>query len=150
MPGKTLSRNEEQTILMTVLYEALTYLDMKEEVDVEKILSDAVEKPYEEVSFYLKKSLIEALKNLPVIIEEFNKHMRKWTFDRLNRVEQAILIMSFAHYYYVEPEVDKKVVIDIAIKLSKTYLAPTDYKFVNAILDNVLIPENKEKYASHP
>ena len=75
--------------------------------------------------------------------------MRKWTFDRLNRVEQAILIMSFAHYYYVEPEVDKKVVIDIAIKLSKTYLAPTDYKFVNAILDNVLIPENKQKYASH-
>lgn len=150
MPGKTLSRNEEQTILMTVLYEALTYLDMKEEVDVEKLLSDATEKPYEEVSFYLKKSLIEALKNLPVIIEEFNKHMRKWTFDRLNRVEQAILIMSFAHYYYVEPEVDKKVVIDIAIKLSKAYLAPTDYKFVNAILDNVLIPENKEKYASHP
>lgn len=150
MPGKTLSRNEEQTILMTVLYEALTYLDMKEEVDVEKLLSDATEKPYEEVSFYLKKSLIEALKNLPVIIEEFNKHMRKWTFDRLNRVEQAILIMSFAHYYYVEPEVDKKVVIDIAIKLSKTYLAPADYKFVNAILDNVLIPENKEKYASHP
>lgn len=150
MPGKTLSRNEEQTILMTVLYEALTYLDMKEEVDVEKLLSDATEKPYEEVSFYLKKSLIEALKNLPVIIEEFNKHMRKWTFDRLNRVEQAILIMSFAHYYYVEPEVDKKVVIDIAIKLSKTYLAPADYKFVNAILDNVLIPENKQKYASHP
>ena len=42
----------------------------------------------------------------------------------------------------VEPEVEKAVVINIAIKLSKAYLGDNDYKFVNAILDKVLVRED--------
>ena len=71
-----------------------------------------------------------------------NDHMNHWTFDRLNRVEQAILLLSCVHYLYVEPEVEKAVVINIAIKLSKAFLGDNDYKFVNAILDKVLVRED--------
>jgi transcription termination factor NusB len=35
------------------------------------------------------------------------------------------------------------VVIDVAVKLAKTYLDAKDYKFVNAILDKVLTRDGK-------
>ena len=45
--------------------------------------------------------------------------------------------MSYAHYYYVE-NVDKKVVIDVAVSLAKKYIEEKQAKFINAILDKVL------------
>ena len=63
--------------------------------------------------------------------------MINWTFNRINKLEQALLILSYSHFYYVK-DVDKKVVIDVAVKLAKKYLDSTDYKFVNAILDKTL------------
>ena len=47
-------------------------------------------------------------------------------------------MLSCVHYLYVDPSVAKGVVIDIAIKLAKTYLNDKDYRFVNAILDKAL------------
>ena len=46
--------------------------------------------------------------------------------------------MSYAHIHYTDDDVDKSVVIDVAVRLAKKYLDRDDYKFVNAILDNVL------------
>ena len=62
--------------------------------------------------------------------------MPKWNFDRLNLVEQSILIMSYTHKQ--TQKVDKGIVINIAVKLAKKYLDGDDYKFVNGILDKVL------------
>ena len=42
----------------------------------------------------------------------------------------------------MDDHVDKGVVIDIAVKLAKKYLSGKDYRFVNAILDNVLGERN--------
>jgi transcription termination factor NusB len=46
--------------------------------------------------------------------------------------------MSYIHYFHIE-EVDKGVVIDIAVRLAKVYLDAKDYRFVNAVLDKVLV-----------
>ena len=58
-----------------------------------------------------------------------------------NRVKYKVKESSDENYsldfYYVK-DVDKKVVIDVAVKLAKKYLDSTDYKFVNAILDKTL------------
>ena len=64
--------------------------------------------------------------------------MIKWTFDRLPRLSQSILLLSYVHYNFIDPEVNKGVVIDIAVRLAKKYLGEKDYKFVNGVLDNVL------------
>ena len=137
--GEETSRNASQRIAMTAIYDALTYLSMGKAIDVESILSELSDCPYEEVDTYLKAVLIFSLKNLDQIKTAFEAHMKKWTFDRLNRVVQSILILSYVHYFNVEPDVDKGVVINIAVKLAKTYADEKDYRFVNAILDNVLI-----------
>jgi len=138
LPKEPESRNKLQKTAMFALYDVLTYLDMKEDVDVEMIVSNLIGLPYQDCDYFIKASVISMIKHLDESIQAFNSKMNRWTFDRLNRVEQAILLLSYVHFFYVEEKVDKGVVIDIAIRLSKAYLEPKDYKFVNAILDKVL------------
>jgi transcription termination factor NusB len=132
------SRNQAQEKTLDALYGALTYLDMKEPVDVESLVSGVYDLPYPECDAFTKAILIASLKNINTIIPAYNANMRKWTFDRLNRVEQALLLMAYSQYFYVEPTVDKAAVINVAVNLAKKYLEAADYKFVNAILDKVL------------
>jgi len=141
-PAET--RNALQRVAMTAIFDALTYEAMKEAIPVEEIVSSLCEKPYEDCDPFVKASIISVIKFEGTIIHSFNAKMRKWTFDRLNRVEQAILMLAYVHYYYVEPGVEKGVVIDIAVKQAKTFLEDNDYKFVNAILDNVLNPDERQ------
>jgi len=78
-----------------------------------------------------------AIKHQTTIINLINPHLVKWTFDRLNMLTQAIFLLAVSHYQYVK-DVDKKVVIDNAIKLAKKFVDEKDYAFINAILDKVL------------
>ena len=132
-----ISRNKEQELMLSVLYQTLVLVDMNQEIDVKQILSDAYDVEFEDVPVFAQQIMVYSLKNLDTIVNAYQNNMRKWRFERLNKLEQALLILSYTHFYYIG-DVDRKVVIDIAIKLAKKFLDKDDYKFVNAILDNVL------------
>ena len=132
------SRNAMQKVALWAVYDALTYRDMGLSIDVQSIVSSLCDQPYEECDYFVKAAVVMALRHHDEAVAAFNAKMRGWTFDRRNRVEQAILLLAYSHFYFVEPEVDKGVVIDIAVKQAKLYLDEKDYRFVNAILDNVL------------
>lgn len=135
---KTNTRGQEEEVALSAVYDFLTYLSMGEEIDVEGIVSGLCEAPYEECSYFVKSMLLNAVKHYGEIVETYRPHLRKWEFSRLNRLEQALLIYAYCHYFYWDEKTDKGVVIDVAVRLSKKYLEPSDYKFVNAILDKVL------------
>jgi transcription termination factor NusB len=141
MTNEETSRNQAQEKTLAALYGALTYLDMKSELDVEGLISGIYDLPYADCPSFTKAVVIAALKNLNTIIPVYNTHMNKWTFDRLNRVEQALLLLSYTQFFYVDKDVDKAAVINVAVILAKKYLEAADYKFVNAILDKVLVRE---------
>lgn len=132
-----LSRNKEQEKILGILYQALVLIDLKQELDVKQLLMDAYDCDFEDVPLFSQQILVYSLKNLDKITKAFQVNMINWTFNRINKLEQALLILSYSHFYYVK-DVDKKVVIDVAVKLAKKYLDSTDYKFVNAILDKTL------------
>ena len=132
-----LSRNKEQEKILGILYQALVLIDLKQELDVKQLLMDAYDCDFEDVPLFSQQILVYSLKNLDKITKAFKANMINWTFNRINKLEQALLILSYSHFYYVK-DVDKKVVIDVAVKLAKKYLDSTDYKFVNAILDKTL------------
>ena len=136
MESLFLSRNQEHELIMTCIYDALTYSNMGQEFSVEEIMCSVFEVEYDEISFFVKEMVIKSLSHVNEIKKIFQERMPKWSFDRLNLIEQSILIMSYTHKQYENS--DKKIIIDIAIKLSKKYLDKDDYKFVNAILDKVL------------
>lgn len=131
-----LSRNKEHELAMISIYDALTYSQMNEEFSLEKIMADVFDMPYEDIPLFSKTLIIKTLAHINEIKPLFQEKMPKWNFDRLNLLEQSILLMSYTHSK--EEKGDKKVVIDIAVRLSKKYLDKDDYKFVNAILDNLL------------
>ena len=76
-----------------------------------------------------------SLKNYGEIKAAFTPYLKNWKWDRLPLLTQAILLMSYAHYKYVE-KVDAKVVINVAVELAKKYIDDKQAKFINAILDN--------------
>lgn len=135
------SRNQQQLIAMNAIYDVLTYKSMGESIDVEGIVSGLTDLPYEEAPVYVKAIVLAMIRHYAEEVELLEKNMIKWKFSRLNRVEQAILLLSLSHFFYVDKEVDKGVVINIAVNMAKNYLDGKDYRFVNAILDKVLVRE---------
>lgn len=131
------SRNANQEKAMIIIYDALTYEDMNIDYDIKEIIGDVLGDSYENSDFYVREVVVKALLHEKEIISEIEPKLNKWKFNRLNRLAQAILLLSYAHYKYVEG-VDKAIVIDIAVHLAKKYLDDGDYKFINAVLDNVL------------
>ena len=131
------SRNANQEKAMIIIYDALTYEEMNINYDIKEIIGDVLGDSYENSDFYVREVVVKALLHEKEIISEIEPKLNKWKFNRLNRLAQAILLLSYAHYKYVEG-VDKAIVIDIAVHLAKKYLDDGDYKFINAVLDNVL------------
>jgi len=136
MESLFLSRNEEHELIMTCIYDALLYSNMDKEFSIEEIMCSVFGVEYDEISFFVKEMVIKSLSHINEIKEIFQAKMPKWSFDRLNLVEQSILIMSFTHKQI--ENVDKSIIINVAVKLAKKFLDKDDYKFVNGILDKVL------------
>ena len=136
MESLFLSRNEEHELIMTCIYDALLYSNMDKEFSVEEIMCSVFEVEYDEISFFVKEMVIKTLSHINDIKSVFQANMPKWSFDRLNLVEQSILLMSYTHRQIENS--DKRIIINIAVKLAKKFLDKDDYKFVNGILDKVL------------
>ncbi len=132
-----MSRNKNHELIMQCLYIELTYIAMKYDVDIPLIMEGVYNTPFNQIDTFSRGIVIKATKHIDEIVNELSKHLKDWKWSRLSRICQAILIMSYSHYKYVE-KVDKAIVIEIAVKLAKKYLDKNDHKFVNAILDNTL------------
>ncbi|MCQ2752893.1 MAG: transcription antitermination factor NusB [Bacilli bacterium] len=131
------SRNQSHELIMQSLYIALTYAAMKEEIDIPKIMEGVYKTPFNDIDKFSRGVVIKTLAHTNEIIPLFESKLKNWKWSRLPKITQAILLMSYAHYHYVE-KVDKAVVINTAIRLAKKYLDQNDYKFINGVLDQVL------------
>lgn len=135
--SNTNTRNQNQIIAMSCLYDYLTRIEMNQKIDVKDLLERVSNQPFEEIDTFISEVVIKAIKNHEAIVDMLQVNMRKWKFSRLNRIAQAILLLSVSHYRYVK-DVEKGIVIDIAIRLAKRFLDSDDYKFINAVLDQTL------------
>ena len=136
----SINRNQQHYIIMTVVYNELNDFVMgggKTFRDARELISELCEQPYDEVDDFIKASVSATLQNYGTIKTAFEPFLRNWKWDRLPLLTQAILLMSYAHFYYVE-KIDKKVVINTAVNLAKKYIEEKQAKFINAILDGVL------------
>ena len=132
-----ISRNKENELIMVCIYDALTRISLSDEFSIEEMMESIFETPFNDISLFAKQVVVKSLSHIDEIEAIYQAQMPKWKFSRLNRLEQAILLMSYTHYQ-IEGKDSKRVIIDVAVRLSKKYLDESDYKFVNAILDNVL------------
>ena len=125
---------------MTVIYDELNDYFIgggKSFRDARELTSELCECSFEEVDPYIQNSIAQTLNNYGAIRDAFIPFLKNWKWERLPLLTQAILLMSYAHFYYVE-KVDKTIVINIAVTLAKKYIDEKQAKFINAILDGVL------------
>lgn len=132
-----MSRNKNHELCLQTLYVELTYIAMKLEIDIPSLMEGVFKLPFNQIDKFSKGIIIKTSAHINEMIPVLSNALVDWKWKRISRVAQALLLMSYAHYHYVE-KVDKAVVIEIAVKLAKKYLDVNDYKFINGVLDKVL------------
>lgn len=135
-----ITRNQSHYIVMTVVYNELsdfTFGNGQIYRDARELISELCETPYEQCDPYIGTCVAASLKNYGLIKDAFTPKLKNWKWERIPLLTRAILIMSYAHFYFVE-KLDKSIIIDIAVSLARKYLDDKQSDFINAILDEVI------------
>lgn len=113
--------------------EALTFVmnvNSKTDEDYEYTIDDVVE---------LKEDIEAILDKQASIDEHIEKQLQNWQFNRITKMDLAILRLAVYEIVYVSDEkVPKKVAINEAIELAKIYSDDKSPKFINGILSPFL------------
>lgn len=76
------------------------------------------------------------VENIGPIDDMIKRNVRNWDFDRLAKVDLAILRTSIFELLYQE-DVPAGVTINEAIEIAKSFGTDESYKFINGVLDNI-------------
>jgi len=142
MDNKQISRNQSHYIIMTVIYNELidfNFADNKYERNAIEMINDMYSEKNEKVDPYVVNTVTYSLQKYGEIVTAFSPYLVKWKWERLPLLTQAILLMSYSHFYFVEKDVEKAVIINIAVDLAKKYIDEKQAKFINAILDSGIL-----------
>lgn len=77
-----------------------------------------------------------ALENMAEVDKAIAAHLEHWTFERLKRVDVAILRMAVYSILY-QSDIPAQITIDEAIEIAKEYGAEDSYRFINGVLDAI-------------
>lgn len=139
MANENLTRTQLHEKAMICIYQQLFYtslVDSKYRKNIEEIVLDVMDIPFSSCDEYFKTIVFETLKEKNELKDIINDNLAKtWTFDRLNLIEQAILLLFSLEILNRRSE--KQVAIDTAVDLTKKYCDEKSYKFVNAVLDKI-------------
>ncbi len=106
-----------------------------EDIDkfIDEILEDKkIRNKQKEFAISLYKGVKEHLKEID---EEINSHLKGWEFDRIGKIERAILRLGA--YELMFTDLDRAVVINEALELTKKLADEKATKFINGVLDAI-------------
>lgn len=83
------------------------------------------------------------LDHLPEIDALIENHLVNWEMNRVSKVSLAILRIILAQGLFFEEQIDAAILIDEAILLAKQYDSSESQRFVNGILDEILVQQKK-------
>ena len=125
------NRSELREVVVKVIYQTIILEEAKLEYDVNDLIKEQLEVQNE----FVDSCVNGILENKNTLIKLADKYLTSWTIDRLNKVDQAILLLGIYELKYTEtPSV---VAINEAIELSKKYSDEAVTKMINGVLDKV-------------
>lgn len=131
------NRSELREIIIKVVYQ----VNLLEEAKLEYNLSELIKEQIEVKNDFVNSCIDGIIEHKKEIYELANKYLNKWTIDRLNKVDQAIL--SLGIYELLHTETPSIVAINEAIELSKKYSDESVTKMINGVLDKIYHEEEK-------
>ena len=90
----------------------------------------------EELLSFSKFIIVGAVENLAAIDAASKKHLSHWPFERIKKVDLAILRMG-AYCLMFQHDIPAGITIDEAIEISKEFGSDDSYKFINGVLDGI-------------
>ena len=134
---KQLTRSELREKIMTILYQINVYTINKIDYNVDDIIKEV--NPID--NEFVKDVVYGVVTKKEELDDIANKYLNKWTIERLNKVDQAILALGIYELMYTEtPSI---VAINEAIELSKVYSDESVTKMINGVLDKIYHEEEK-------
>jgi N utilization substance protein B len=85
---------------------------------------------------FAEELALGTIENIEVIDGHINEHANNWTFDRIAKVDLAILRLAIYELLY-RTDIPPIVSINEAIDLSKIFSNPDSKRFINGILDKM-------------
>ncbi|MBU0928772.1 MAG: transcription antitermination factor NusB [Spirochaetes bacterium] len=76
------------------------------------------------------------IENIAAIDAAIKKHLEHWAFERLKKVDLAILRVS-AYSLMFQSDIPAQITIDEAIEIAKEFGSEDSYRFINGVLDAV-------------
>lgn len=135
----TYSRRDERIKMMQAFYQLFLFLENNTPYDATNILCSIYSvDDYSSIPLYSQLVYALALEHFDEIKALISKNLVNWTFSRLDNVAKGLLFVSITEGLYVK-KAPRKVVINEAVTIAKNYLKEEDYKFINALLDKVIL-----------
>ncbi len=97
---------------------------------------ERLNKLHEETSAFAHLLISGTLENIDRIDEVIKNQLEHWDFERVTKVDLAILRMS-VYCLLFERDIPISVTIDEAIDIAKQFGTEESFKFINGILDGV-------------
>lgn len=76
------------------------------------------------------------IENIEAVDAAIKRHLEHWAFERLKKVDLAILRVS-AYSLIYQTDIAPQITIDEAIEIAKEYGAEDSFRFINGVLDAV-------------
>ncbi len=131
------NRSELREIIMKVIYQ----VNILKEGNLDYNINELIKEQLEIENDFVNETVNGIVKNQKEIDTLANKYLKKWTIDRFNKVDQAILSIGIYELMYTDtPSV---VAINEALELSKKYSDLDVIKMINGVLDNIYHSEEQ-------
>ena len=131
------NRSELREIIMKVIYK----VNILKEGNLDYNINELIKEQLEIENDFVNETVNGIVKNQKEIDTLANKYLKKWTIDRFNKVDQAILSIGIYELMYTDtPSV---VAINEALELSKKYSDLDVTKMINGVLDNIYHSEEQ-------
>jgi transcription antitermination protein NusB len=127
------NRHKSRILAFQALYSWDMTGNEKEELFSFEWLKEAVQ---EDTLLFSRLMISGVLDNKDEIDKIITKNLIKWDFNRLARVDLAILRISVYSLIF-QKDIPSRVVINEAIEIAKEFAATDSYKFINGVLDGI-------------
>lgn len=127
-------RRENRAAAMQYVY----MCEMSGDASTNSLISEFFESKARDRGFYaFAEELIAGVySNLPKIDERIDRAAENWSFNRISKVDLAILRVAVFEMFYRD-DVPSVVSINEAIELSKLFSSPDSKRFINGVLDRL-------------
>ena len=131
------SRNKQNELAFSIIYNFIVLKELQEKIDLEELISSICELDYDQVDIYIKEVVLKCIKYHDELKSKIEANLIRWRYERVSTINKAVLMYGLTNGLYMN-KLEKKVIIDISIALSKKFGEKDDYKFVNAVLDKTI------------